>query len=203
MHMYFCIDLMFDIYIWFTSEEGGGCSSFNFLWGHLEVVLSIWLHLALLLICLKYVLVCTSEEVCTSDYKKKKKGIYMGEDDIYSPWLIFPFSVSWACPFSVSWAIWLIIFTSIWWNSSHLYKAWENVFVGQTKIEMRINLEVTDDMSVRPIFSSAVICRLHTPFSVAVGRDSMSKYCYLLQVSLSVCTSFFSPGDVKSFWSTC
>lgn len=73
MHMYFCIDLMFDIYIWFTSEEGGGCSSFNFLWGHLEVVLSIWLHLAPLLICLKYVLVCTSEEVCTSDYKKKKK----------------------------------------------------------------------------------------------------------------------------------
>lgn len=151
-------------------------------------------------------------EVCFGLYKwgslykwlwKKKKSIYMGEDDIYSPWLICPFCVSWACPFSVSWAIWLIIFTSIWWNSSHLYKAWENVFVGQTKIEMRINLEVTDDMSVRPIFSSAVICRLHTPFSVAVGRDSMSKYCYLLQVSLSVCTSFFSPGDVKSFWSTC
>lgn len=35
-------------------------------------------------------------------------------------------------------------------------------------------------ISVRPVFSSGVMHRLHTLFSMAVGHDLMSKYCYLL-----------------------
>lgn len=103
-------------------KDGGYCLVVNFLWGHGEFLPNSWSQLVPPLICVKClwvkIVILVSVEVRKLWlYKKRHMHVLRLHISIQS---LTNEHVS-----SVSRAFWLIIFTNIRWNSSHLYKACE------------------------------------------------------------------------------